>query len=80
MEETKVAEANRTLSEALDRAQLGQPTLEVFNICAEYAEQLSEIDCFGMVQTSTLRHPLARAHVTVPDAPFALISIKLERL
>jgi hypothetical protein len=37
-----VAEALPTLSEALDGAQLGQPILECFNICAEHTKQLSE--------------------------------------
>jgi hypothetical protein len=41
-----VAEAILTLSEALDRAQSGQLTLELewFNICAEQAKQLSETE------------------------------------
>jgi hypothetical protein len=37
-----VAEALLTLSEALDRAQSSQPSLELFNNCAQHAEQLSE--------------------------------------
>ena len=38
-----MAEAILTLSEALDRAQSGQLTLELFNNCAQHAKQFSEL-------------------------------------